>query len=86
MPDPDTPQPPLEEPLVPPDLDSSRSKLSYLYLRASGGARMTELRDVLGVPLLGLYPTVSELIEAGHVERTDDGLLRPRRSGSVRPP
>lgn len=78
MSEPDDPTSRTDVPLVPEDLESPRSKLSFLYLRVTGGARMAELRDALGMSLLSLYPVVARLIDAGHVERTDDGLLRPR--------
>lgn len=70
----------LEPPIVPPALETPRAKLSYLYLRVTGGARVGELSDALGLSLLSLYPTVARLVDAGVVERTDEGVLRARRT------
>lgn len=61
---------------VPARLESPRSKLLYLVLAATGGARASELRSTLGMSSLTLYPVVRDLREAGLVERADDGLLR----------
>jgi len=65
-----------EELAVPPQLESPRSKLLYLALAATGGARASELRAALRMSSLSLYPVVSDLRKAGLLERADDGSLR----------
>lgn len=65
-----------EQLAVPTRLGSPRSKLLYLALAASDGAQVPELRTVLGVPSLSVYPVVRDLREAGLVERAGDGALR----------
>lgn len=61
---------------VPAILESPRSKLLYVVLAATGGARPPELRSTLGMSSLSLYPIIRDLQEAGVVERTDDGAVR----------
>lgn len=76
MPDHASPTVACEALAVPERLESPRSKLLYLALAATGGARAGELRSTLGMSSLTLYPIVRDLREAGLVERADDGVLR----------
>ena len=76
MANPVTPPASCEELTVPSRLESPRSKLLYVVLAVTGGARASELRSALGMSSLTLYPVISDLREAGLVERGDDGLLR----------
>jgi sugar-specific transcriptional regulator TrmB len=47
---------------------SDLAKLVYLYLEQVGDASVGELRDVLGVSFLRLYPVLSSLEERGFIE------------------
>lgn len=65
-----------EQVAVPAELQSPRSKLLYVTLAATGGARPPELRSALGLSSLSLYPIIRDLRDAGIVERADDGAVR----------
>lgn len=61
---------------VPNCLESPRSKLLYMTLAVTGGARASELRSTLGMSSLSIYPIVRDLRAAGLVEQGEDGSLR----------
>ncbi|AGN02196.1 hypothetical protein L593_11255 [Salinarchaeum sp. Harcht-Bsk1] len=65
-----------DELAVPQQLESPRSKLLYLALAVTDGAKTSELRSALQMSSLSLYPVVADLRDAGLVERADDGSLR----------
>lgn len=56
-------------PAMPDQLGSPREKLVYLSLASVPGARADELREVLSMRLLELYPVLDVLVERGLVER-----------------
>lgn len=57
---------------LPKRLQSSRTKLVYLYLHATTGARLDDIEDSLGMGPLTLFPILRVLIDRGLVERIDD--------------
>lgn len=65
---------PLEP--LPSSLSSALGKLVYLAVRGCGEMTVVELRDLLDVPQLRLYPTIEALADAGHVE-LDGETVRP---------
>lgn len=65
-----------DELTVPACLESPRSKLLYLTLAVTGSARADELRSVLRMSSLSLFPIIQDLREAGIVERAEDGAFR----------
>ncbi len=54
---------------LPSELDSTGSKLVYLYLSASGDATIDDLESTLKMKKLALYPVLDTLSAAGLVER-----------------
>ena len=57
---------------IPEELNSSCSKLVYLYLQSHGGATVDELKADLDMQLLTLYGVLRRLREADLVTKTDD--------------
>ena len=53
---------------LPTALDSSQTKLVYLYLATVESGTVEDVRDALGIELISLYPVLSTL--------TDKGLVR----------
>lgn len=76
MADPAPPTMSCDQLALPSNLESPRSKLLYLTLAVTGGARAPELRSALGMSPLSPYPIVRDLREAGMIERADDGSFR----------
>jgi predicted transcriptional regulator len=56
---------------VPPSLDSSTSKLVYVYLSSSESATIDELHAALNVEKLTLYPVLNTLIAADLVTQSE---------------
>lgn len=54
---------------VPDELDSTGSKLVYLYLDASNGADISALRESLDMKTISVYPILQTLVSKGLVER-----------------
>lgn len=48
-------------PALPPELQSPRAKLVYLYLTTSGNATVSEMGDSLGMKKLSLYSILKTL-------------------------
>ena len=69
------PEPAPLEPL-PASLSSALGKLVFLAVRERGTTTVVELRDLLDVPQLRLYPTLDALASAGLVE-LDGETVRP---------
>jgi Mn-dependent DtxR family transcriptional regulator len=66
---------------LPTRLQSSRTKLVYLYLRAVAGARVEDLENSLGMGPLTLFPVLDVLIDYGLVERIDDRYVATTEDG-----
>ncbi|MDL5363177.1 helix-turn-helix domain-containing protein [Halalkalicoccus sp. NIPERK01] len=64
---------------IPPRLDSSTSKLVYLYLWTSESATIDELHAVLGLEKLTLYPVLNTLIAADLVTQSEDSYRCQKR-------
>ncbi|AUV81341.1 TrmB family transcriptional regulator [Salinigranum rubrum] len=56
------------KPEIPTELDSTSSKLVYLYLRASGSCTIDELQASLDMQKISLYPLLKSLSKKGLVE------------------
>ncbi|ELY39063.1 helix-turn-helix domain-containing protein [Halalkalicoccus jeotgali] len=56
---------------VPPSLDSSTSKLVYVYLSSSESATIDELHAALDVEKLTLYPILNTLMTANLVTQSE---------------
>ncbi|SEO23479.1 hypothetical protein SAMN04487948_101248 [Halogranum amylolyticum] len=54
---------------VPTDLESTGSKLVYLYLDAINGGDVSTLRESLDMQTISLYPILQTLSKKGLVER-----------------
>ena len=54
---------------MPPELDSSNSKLVYLYLKTVEEASITDLRSTLDMKQLALFPVLNTLEGEGLIER-----------------
>ncbi|WP_331232329.1 TrmB family transcriptional regulator [Natronorarus salvus] len=59
---------------LPTELESSGSKLVYLYLDLTGDATINELEATLGMRKLALYPVLDTLSAAGLVERDGEAF------------
>lgn len=57
---------------LPSALDSSNSKLVYLYLNTTEEATVTELQSALGMKQLTLFPVLGTLTKEGLITRTGD--------------
>lgn len=57
---------------VPASLESTGTKLVYLYLDATNGADICNLRESLGMKTITLYPILQSLEKQGFVERDGD--------------
>lgn len=53
---------------LPPDLQSPRSKLVYLYLDTNDGATLEELERDLDMPKISLLSVLNELSSLDHVD------------------
>jgi predicted transcriptional regulator len=62
----------------PPQLESPRTKLVYLYLSAVGEADLETLHERLHVDRLNLYPVLGLLVDRGLVEREGTNYRRSR--------
>lgn len=65
---------------LPPVLDSSSSKLVYLYLRIADEATIDEMEGVLGLKKVTLYPLLQTLTAADLVERSGATYVRRERA------
>lgn len=54
---------------IPTEIESSGSKLVYLYLHTSGEATIEELQSSLGMKQLALFPVLDTLSSEGLVAR-----------------
>ncbi|SFK71564.1 hypothetical protein SAMN04487950_0735 [Halogranum rubrum] len=57
---------------VPETLDSTGSKLVYLYLDSIGGGDISVLRESLDMKTISIYPILQTLSKKGLVERDGD--------------
>ncbi|WP_142856344.1 helix-turn-helix domain-containing protein [Salinigranum halophilum] len=55
-------------PDLPTELDSTSSKLVYLYLRAAGACTVDELQASLDMKKISLYPLLKSLSKKGLVD------------------
>ncbi|KDS90674.1 TrmB family transcriptional regulator [Halorubrum saccharovorum] len=59
-------------PALPPELQSPRAKLVYLYLTTNGDATVSEMGDSLGMKKLSLYSILKTLRKEGMVDCEGD--------------
>ncbi|WP_049908944.1 TrmB family transcriptional regulator [Halorubrum saccharovorum] len=59
-------------PALPPELQSPRAKLVYLYLTTNGHATVSEMGDSLGMKKLSLYSILKTLRKEGMVDCDGD--------------
>ncbi|PAU82705.1 TrmB family transcriptional regulator [Halorubrum salipaludis] len=59
-------------PALPPELQSPRAKLVYLYLTTKGDATVSEMGDSLGMKKLSLYSILKTLRKEGMVDCDGD--------------
>ncbi|MFC5135210.1 MULTISPECIES: MarR family transcriptional regulator [Haloferacaceae] len=59
-------------PALPPELQSPRAKLVYLYLTTNGHATVSEMGDSLGMKKMSLYSILKTLREQDMVVREGD--------------
>ena len=64
-------------PAVHDDIESPSGKLVYLYLVASGGATVAEMKRALDLPTLTIYPVLRTLRERDLIERSGDQFELP---------
>jgi len=63
---------PTAAPSLPPELQSPRAKLVYLYLTTNDHATVSEMGDSLGMKKLSLYGVLKTLRKQGMVARNGD--------------
>lgn len=59
-------------PALPPELQSPRAKLVYLYLTTNDGASVADMAESLGMKKISLYSILKTLRKEGLIEGTDD--------------
>lgn len=59
-----------------PEGASDSAKLVYLYLKQVSNATIQELRDVLGMKLLKLYPVLERLEDSGAIEYVSNDRVK----------
>ncbi|MFC6889087.1 TrmB family transcriptional regulator [Halorubrum trueperi] len=59
-------------PALPPELQSPRAKLVYLYLTTNGDATVSEMGDSLGMKKLSLYSILKTLRKEGMIDCDGD--------------
>lgn len=59
-------------PSLPPELQSPRAKLVYLYLTTNDGASVADMAESLGMKKISLYSILKTLRKEGLIEGTDD--------------
>jgi Mn-dependent DtxR family transcriptional regulator len=59
-------------PALPPELQSPRAKLVYLYLTTNGDATVSEMGESLGMKKLSLYSILKTLKREGMVDCDGD--------------
>lgn len=59
-------------PALPPELQSPRAKLVYLYLTTNDGASVADMASSLGMKKISLYSILKTLREQDLVEETDE--------------
>ena len=57
---------------IPDEITSTRGKLVYCYLEATGGATVDDLERTLAMKKIGLFGVLRSLMEAGLVEKRDE--------------
>lgn len=57
---------------VPPELQSPRAKLVYLYLSTNGGATIAEMGDALDMKKISLYSILKNLRKQELIEGDDE--------------
>ncbi|MFC4553206.1 MULTISPECIES: helix-turn-helix domain-containing protein [Halorussus] len=62
---------------IPAALDSSRSKLVYLYLATAEAKTVEEVREALDIELISLYPVLNTLRSEGLVEKDGTRYVCP---------
>ncbi|WP_396613743.1 helix-turn-helix domain-containing protein (plasmid) [Haloferax sp. S1W] len=63
---------------IPDALSSSQTKLVYLYLSVQRAGTVDELRKMLGMKTITLYPVLEHLVDLGLVQRDDERyVLQP---------
>ena len=63
---------------LPPEVESPRGKLVYLYLSQSGAATLAELKDGLDLGALTLYSVLRTLRKRGLVRQEGDRFVTAR--------
>ena len=59
-------------PALPPELQSPRAKLVYLYLTTNGSATVSEMCDSLGMKKISLYGILKTLRKEGLIDHDDE--------------
>ena len=59
-------------PALPPELQSPRAKLVYLYLTTNGSATVSEMCESLGMKKISLYGILKTLRKEGMIDHTDE--------------
>ena len=57
---------------LPPELESARAKLVYLYLDVNGQARIDEMTEDLGLPMMTVCSLLETLEDKGLIDRDGD--------------
>jgi predicted transcriptional regulator len=65
-------------PTLPPELQSPRAKLVYLYLTTNGHATVSEMGDSLGMKKMSLYSILKTLRKQDMVTRDGDAYTLAR--------
>lgn len=65
---------------LPSSLDSTTSKLVYLYLQIREAATIDEIQSALGVKKIALYPSLRTLVSTGLVRRVGATYLARERA------
>ncbi|MFB6236617.1 MAG: TrmB family transcriptional regulator [Halopenitus sp.] len=60
---------------MPPELQSPRAKLVYLYLSTNDGGTVSEMADSLGMKKIALYGVLKALRKQDLVDRDDDRFV-----------
>jgi len=62
-------------PALPPEIQSPRAKLVYLYLTTNDGATVSEMCDSLGMKKISLYSVLKCLRTQDLVERDEEAYI-----------
>lgn len=67
-------------PALPPELQSPRAKLVYLYLTTNGSATVSQMCDSLGMKKIALYSILKTLRKQDLIVRDDETYTLPDES------